>query len=288
MILNFTKMHGLGNDFVVVDATARPFQPDSALLAQLTDRHFGVGCDQVLVIDPPPSAEVDFGYRIYNADGSESGQCLNGSRCVARFVRERGLSAKSSVRVRTQTSVLELEQLADGRVRVNTGVPQFAPDAIPLAGFARAERYSITLPDGSKISCGAVGMGNPHAVILTDDVETASVAEIGAALQHHAAFPQRVNVGFLQIVDAANAQLRVFERGAGETLACGSGACGAMAVGRLWGLLGSQVEMALRGGKLALQWDGGDAPLWMTGAAQTVFEGSIEWPKYASRMWMQK
>jgi len=279
MILNFTKMHGLGNDFVVVDATARPFQPDAALLARLTDRHFGVGCDQVLVVDPAPSPDVDFGYRIYNADGSESGQCLNGSRCVARFVRERGLSAKSSVRVRTQTSVLELEQLADGRVRVNTGVPQFAPDAIPLAGFAHAERYSIALPDGSRLSCGAVSMGNPHAVILTEDIETARVAEIGAALQHHAAFPQRVNAGFLQVIDRMHAKLRVFERGAGETLACGSGACGAMAVGRLWGLLGAQVEMSLRGGKLELQWDGGEAPLWMTGPAQTVFEGSIEWPK---------
>jgi diaminopimelate epimerase len=279
MILHFTKMHGLGNDFVVIDATAQAFQPNAALLARLTDRHFGVGCDQVLVIDPPPATDVDFGYRIYNADGSESGQCLNGSRCVARFVRERGLSARSSVKVRTQTSVLELETLADGRVRVNTGVPQFAPDAIPLAGFARAERYSIALPDGSRLSCGAVSMGNPHAVILTDDIETAPVAEIGAALQQHAAFPQRVNAGFLQIVDAAHAKLRVFERGAGETLACGSGACGAMAVGRLWGLLGAQVEMSLRGGKLALQWEGGDAPLWMTGPAQTVFEGSIEWPK---------
>jgi len=279
MILNFTKMHGLGNDFVVVDATARPFQPDAALLARLTDRHFGVGCDQVLVIDPAPSPDVDFGYRIYNADGSEYGQCLNGSRCVARFVREHGLSAKPSVRVRTQTSVLELEQLADGRVRVNTGVPQFEPSAIPLAGFARAERYSLALPDGSRLNCGAVSMGNPHAVILTDDMETARVAEIGAALQQHAAFPQRANVGFLQVVDTAHAKLRVFERGAGETLACGSGACGAMAVGRLWGMLGAQVEMSLRGGKLALQWDGGDAPLWMTGPAQTVFEGSIEWPK---------
>ena len=181
MLLNFTKMHGLGNDFVVVDATQRPFQPDAALLQRLTDRHFGVGCDQVLVVDAAPSADVDFGYRIYNADGSESGQCLNGSRCVARFVRQRGLSQQPRVRVRTQTSVLELEQLADGRVRVNTGVPRFDPAAIPLAGHARAKLYSITLADGTQLSCGAVSMGNPHAVILVDNVDTAPVANIGEA-----------------------------------------------------------------------------------------------------------
>ncbi|MDB5988094.1 MAG: diaminopimelate epimerase [Nevskia sp.] len=279
MLLNFTKMQGLGNDFVVVDATARPFQPDAALLQRLTDRHFGVGCDQVLVIDPPPAADVDFGYRIYNSDGSESGQCLNGSRCVARFVRERGLSQKAHVRLRTQTSVLELEQFDDGRVRVNTGVPRFEPKSVPLVGHARNKVYSIELPDGSQISCGAVSMGNPHAVILVDDVDSAPVAEIGAALQHHPAFPQRVNVGFLQIIDSAHARLRVYERGAGETLACGSGACAAMAVGRLWERLGARVEMSLRGGKLNLEWSGTESELWMTGPAETVFEGSIEWPK---------
>ena len=279
MLLNFTKMQGLGNDFVVVDATAQAFRPDAALLERLTDRHFGVGCDQVLVIDPPPAADVDFGYRIYNADGSESGQCLNGSRCVARFVRSRGLSNKARVRVRTQTSVLELEQLDDGRVRVNTGVPRFEPSAIPLTGFAQAPVYSLVLGDDGQIDCGAVSMGNPHAVIQVADVDTARVTEIGLALQTHAAFPQRVNVGFLQIVDAGLARLRVFERGAGETLACGSGACAAMAVGRLWGKLGADVEMRLLGGSLSLQWQGPGSELWMTGPAETVFEGSVEWQK---------
>jgi diaminopimelate epimerase len=277
MELRFTKMHGLGNDFVVIDATRQPFAPSPALLAYLTDRRFGVGCDQVLVVDKPPTADVDFGYRIFNADGSESGQCLNGSRCFARFVREHGLSTSDRVRVRTSTSLLELQLLDDGRVRVNAGAPRFEPADVPLRMPARAVRYTLDI-EGRAVAFGAASMGNPHAVIEVADVDSAPVETLGPQLQRHDAFPERVNVGFLQIVDREHARLRVYERGAGETLACGSGACAAMAVGRLWNKLGAHVEMQLRGGALHLEWEGEGAPVIMTGPAATVFEGSLKWP----------
>lgn len=278
MQVNFTKMQGLGNDFVVIDATRSPFQPSPALLARLTDRRYGVGCDQVLVVDPPPSREVDFGYRIYNSDGSEVGQCGNGARCLARFVAARGLSRQHALRVRTSTSTLELHLLSDGRVRVDMGQPRFEPADVPLLGVPRAARYTLTLADGETIEFGAASMGNPHAVIAVEDVETAPVARIGEALQHHDAFPERVNVGFIQFLDLSHARLRVYERGAGETLACGSGACAAFAVGRLWNRLAPRAEIRVRGGTLAMEWAGEGSPLYMTGPAETVFEGSIEWP----------
>jgi diaminopimelate epimerase len=278
----FTKMHGLGNDFVVVDATRAPAAalfraPPPRLLARLTDRRFGVGCDQVLVIEPPPARDVDFGYRIFNADGSEVGQCGNGVRCLARFVRDRGLSAQSKLRVRTTTTTMEVNLRDDGLVTVNMGVPRFEPHDIPLAMPARAPRYCLDV-DGTAVEFGAVSMGNPHAVIAVNDVDRAPVETLAPAVQAQTAFPQGVNVGFLQIVDEQHARLRVYERGVGETLACGSGACAAMAVGRIWGRLGTRVEMALRGGTLHLEWAGESQPLWMTGPAETVFEGSMEWP----------
>jgi diaminopimelate epimerase len=278
----FTKMHGLGNDFVVVDATRAPVAalfraPPPSLLARLTDRRFGVGCDQVLVIEPPPARDVDFGYRIFNADGSEVGQCGNGVRCLARFVRDRGLSAQSKLRVRTSTTTMEMNLRDDGLVTVNMGVPRFEPRDIPLAMPARALRYRLSIDDAA-VEFGAVSMGNPHAVIAVNDVDGAPVSTLAPVVQAQAAFPQGVNVGFLQIVDERHARLRVYERGAGETLACGSGACAAMAVGRIWGRLGTRVEMALRGGTLHLEWAGENQPLWMTGPAETVFEGSMEWP----------
>lgn len=274
----FTKMHGLGNDFVVVDATRTPFEPDAALLTRLTDRRFGVGCDQVLVVDPPPSPDVDFGYRIYNADGSQVGQCGNGARCLARYIAEHGLSGKPSLRVRTRTASLELRQTADGQVTVDMGAPRFEPAAIPLAAAARALHYDATLADGSTIRFGAAGMGNPHAVIVVDDVDSAEVARIGPLLQQHPLWPESVNVGFLQIIDRSHARLRVHERGSGETLACGSGACAAFAVARQWGLLDARAELALRGGALTLEWEGAeDRPVLMTGPATTVFEGRFEW-----------
>jgi diaminopimelate epimerase len=278
MELPFTKMHGLGNDFVVIDATATPFQPTPALLARLADRRFGVGCDQVLVVDPAPSADVDFGYRIYNADGSQVGQCGNGARCLARYIADHGLSAGRVLKVRTRTAQLELRLQDDGEVTVDMGAPRFEPAAIPLAAAARATHYEAVLADHRTIRFGAAGMGNPHAVILVDDVDTADVAGIGPQLQRHPLWPESVNVGFLQVFDLGHARLRVYERGSGETLACGSGACAAFAVARGWGLLDQHAELQLAGGRLRLEWDGNEhSPVLMTGPATTVFEGRIVW-----------
>jgi diaminopimelate epimerase len=286
MNLPFAKMHGLGNDFVVIDATRAAVgellrAPSPALLGRLTDRRFGVGCDQVLLIEPAPAPEFDFGYRIFNADGSEVGQCGNGSRCLARYVRDHGLSDKRELRVRTSTAQMALTLLDDGQVRVNMGAPRLLPSDIPMIveGNLRAPEYRVELADGTALACGAVSMGNPHAVIEVADVDTAPVAQIGEELQHHPAFPQRVNAGFVQFLDSRRARLRVYERGAGETLACGSGACAAMVVGRLWGKLEARAEILVRGGTLQLEWAGEGQPVWMTGPAETVYEGSLEWPK---------
>ena len=276
MKLQFTKMHGAGNDFVVIDATRTPFRPTPALLARLGDRHFGVGCDQVLVVEPPASPEFDFNYRIYNSDGSESGQCLNGSRCFARFVRDQGLTQKDVLRVRTITADMQLRLLPDGQVRVNAGVPQLEPAQVPLAATQRALRYTLQLA-GETLEFGATSMGNPHAVMLVADTAAAAVERIGAGLQQHEMFPQKVNAGFLQVVDSTHARLRVFERGAGETLACGSGACAAVVVGRLWGKLDADVAVQMPGGLLRIEWQGEGQPVWITGPAETVFTGEIEW-----------
>ncbi len=285
MNLPFAKMHGLGNDFVVIDATRAPVgellrAPSPALLSRLTDRRFGVGCDQVLLIEPSPAPDIDFGYRIFNADGSEVGQCGNGSRCLARYVREHRLSDKRDLRVRTATAMLELHLLDDDQVRVNMGAPQLEPAEVPMRiEGGRALHYRIRLADGSEPAFGAVSMGNPHAVFEVADVDSAPVARIGEELQQHPAFPQRVNAGFIQFLDRGHARLRVYERGAGETLACGSGACAAMVVGRLWGRLDPRAEIQVRGGALQLEWAGEGQPVWMTGPAETVYEGSLEWPK---------
>ena len=277
MKLTFTKMHGLGNDFVVIDGVRQDFRGTPALFRQLGDRRFGVGCDQIVVVAPASVPDADFDYRIWNSDGSESGMSGNGSRCVARFIREQGLSAKDRIRLRTKTTALELQLLPDGLVRVDAGVPRFEPADLPFTAPARAPRYSVTLAGSQMIEIGAASMGNPHAVIETPDVAAAPVEAIGLALQSHPAFPERVNVGFLEVVDTAHAKLRVYERGAGETLACGSGACAAMAVGRLWGRLGADVAMQLRGGMLRLQWQGEGERLYMTGPAVTVYRGEIQW-----------
>lgn len=277
MKLSFTKMHGAGNDFVVIDATRERFRPTPALLARLTDRRLGVGCDQVLVIESPSSPDVDFDYRIFNADGSEVGQCGNGTRALARYVAEAGLSDKRRLRVRTATATMELQRLDDGQVRVDMGAPRWAPSQIPLLRPA-AERYRIDTALGP-VEFGAASMGNPHAVILVPDVDTAAVETIGRELQSRRdVFPESVNVGFLQIVGPDLGRLRVWERGSGETLACGSGACAAAAVGRRWGLFGDAVKLQLRGGDLQLEWGGGDTEsIFMTGPAETVFRGEIEW-----------
>lgn len=275
MKLQFTKMHGAGNDFAVVDATRTPFKPTPAQLTRIADRHFGVGCDQVLVLEPASKPDVDFDYRIYNSDGSESGQCGNGARCLLQFIHERGISAKNSLRVRTLTQVLELEKMPGGQTRVNMGVPRFAPGEIPLNATQRQTHYVLNI-EGQEIRFGAASMGNPHAVIEVADVERAPVASLGTALQAHAFFPQSVNVGFMQVADAGNIRLRVFERGSGETLACGSGACAAVAVGRIWGKLSQQVSVHMRGGELRVDWAGEGQPLYLSGPAETVFQGELE------------
>ncbi|TDU26467.1 diaminopimelate epimerase [Panacagrimonas perspica] len=276
MQLRFTKMHGTGNDFVVIDATRARFAPTPALLHRLTDRRFGVGCDQVLVVEAPSVPDVDFDYRIFNADGSEVGQCGNGSRCLARFVADQGLSDKPRLRVRTRTSILELQRRDDGQVTVDMGAPRFEPRDIPFKAAERRARYALDM-DGQRIEFGAVSMGNPHLVMEVADVDTAPVGTLGPKLEPHPDFPERVNVGFLQIVSRDRVRLRVFERGAGETLACGSGACAAVAVGQLWGRLDPRVIVQVRGGELIIESKGEGEPVLMTGPAQTVFTGELEW-----------
>ena len=277
MRLSFTKMHGLGNDFVVVDATRQPFQPTPEQARRLADRRLGIGCDQIAVVDPPPSKEFDFGYRIYNHDGSESGMSGNGARCVARFIADRRLSAKDVLKLKTRTSQIELHLLADGEVRVNMGPPRFEPGDIPLAAPSRQPRYRVALDGRGPVEFGAVSVGNPHAVIEVADVEAAPVEALGAQLQRHAMFPDSVNVEFMRVLGPRRAELRIYERGAGETPSSGSCASGAYAVGRLWGKLGEKVEMQMRGGVLTMEWAGEGAPLWMTGPAVTVYRGELEW-----------
>jgi diaminopimelate epimerase len=281
MKLSFTKMHGLGNDFVVVDGTRQPFRPSPAAIRHLADRYRGIGFDQLLVVEPATVAGVDFDYRIYNADGGEAGISGNGARCFARFVRERGLSAKDVLRVRTITTRLELHHLPDGRVRVDVGAPRFEPKDIPFTAAARAPRYTLTLAGGDPLEIGAVSMGNPHAVLEVTDVAAAAVAELGVELQHHPAFPESVNVQFLQVLDGNNARLRIYERGAGETQASGSGACAAAVVGNLWGKLGPDVTMHMPGGALKIEWAGEGHTVWMTGPAVTVYRGELEWEEGA-------
>ncbi|MDO9454383.1 MAG: diaminopimelate epimerase [Stagnimonas sp.] len=275
--MHFTKMHGCGNDFVVIDATAAPFMPTPALLYRLTDRRFGVGCDQVLVVQAPTSADIDFDYRIFNADGSEVGQCGNGSRALAVFIRQQGLSDKASLKVQTRTARMTLQLLDDGQVQVDMGVPRFAPEAIPLK-LPAAQRYTLDLAGLGPTEFGVANFGNPHAVLFVPDVDAAPVEALGRALQAQPEFPESVNVGFLQTLSSTRARLRVYERGAGETLACGSGACAAFVVARQNGLLAETATLELRGGELVLHWAGDGHPVQMTGPAETVYTGKLEWP----------
>ncbi|MGE0385086.1 MAG: diaminopimelate epimerase [Gammaproteobacteria bacterium] len=275
MRLEFTKMHGLGNDFVVIDAWAGQPVPSVARIREIADRHFGVGCDQVLVIDPPPGPQADIGYRIFNADGSRAGQCGNGIRCVARFLVDRGRLRGQGLRADTGERILTAFVEADGEVRVDMGRPRFAPAEVPMRACSQAPEYEIEAL-GARYRFGAASMGNPHAVLVVPDVDTAPVATLGPVIEHHPMFPERANVGFLQVQDRTRVRLRVFERGAGETLACGTGACAAVAVGRVQGRLDPQVEVHVPGGRLRIRWEGGEAPVWMTGPAAYVFEGVIE------------
>lgn len=277
MKIPFAKMHGLGNDFVVIDGTRHAFRPSAAALRKLADRYRGIGFDQLLVVEAPDAPGFDFFYRIYNADGGEAGISGNGARCFARFVRERGLSRNDVLRVRTITTELELRHLPDGQVRVEVGEPRFGPADIPFTAAARAAHYTLTLADGAPLEIGAVGLGNPHAVIEVADVAAAPVAALGTALQVHPAFPERVNVQFAQFVDEHRVRLRIFERGAGETQASGSGATAAMVVGRVWGKLAPRVTVEMPGGALQIEWEGEGSPAYMTGPATQAYEGSFEW-----------
>ena len=275
MRLEFTKMQGLGNDFVVIDAIRQKVHLTPEKIRFLADRHFGVGCDQVLLVESAHQAHADFRYRIFNADGSEVAQCGNGARCFARFVRDQGLSEKDEIQVDTDAGRLVLRHSDADQITVNMGVPRHAPAEIPLEAEEERYRYPIEI-DGRTWSFGAVSMGNPHAVLLVDDVDFAPVDSLGPRLESHAVFPERVNVGFMQVMDAHNARLRVFERGSGETLACGSGACAAVVVGIEQGLLLSPVKVELPGGTLSIAWQGRGFPVFMTGPAVKVFEGAID------------
>ncbi|HIP53106.1 MAG TPA: diaminopimelate epimerase [Chromatiales bacterium] len=274
-MLKFTKMQGLGNDFVVFDAIHQQVELTPEQIRRIADRRFGVGCDQILLVEPPRDDRTDFHYRIFNADGSEVEQCGNGARCFARFVRDKGLTDKAEIDVGTRAGNIRLYVETDGRVRVNMGPPVLAPDKIPFVADEQHKSYLLEV-EREQFSIAAVSMGNPHAVLQVKHVDEAPVHHVGPLIEHHPRFPQRVNVGFMEVVDRGHIRLRVYERGAGETLACGTGACAAVVAGRIQGLLDERVEVGLRGGDLVIEWQGGEAPVWMTGPAQTVFEGSIE------------
>jgi diaminopimelate epimerase len=274
MEIQFTKMHGLGNDFVVIDAINQEIDLTEEEVQFIADRHFGVGCDQLLLVEEAESDEVDFVYRIYNADGGEVEQCGNGARCFAVFVREKGLTDQDSIRVETASGIIELHIQADGQVTVDMGVPVLDPWDIPFNADTRLDEYALDV-GGQVLKVGAVSMGNPHAVTIVDNVDTTAVDELGADIETHLLFPNRVNAGFMQIIDDAHIRLRVFERGAGETLACGTGACAAMVVGRVQGHLAREVQVDLPGGNLQISWQGEASPVMMTGPATTVFEGKI-------------
>lgn len=275
MRISFTKMEGTGNDFVVIDGYSRPLSLSPAQIRRLADRHFGVGCDQLLVVERPQQSDADFRYRIFNADGGEVEQCGNGARCFVRFVRDKQLTHKDDIVVDTLGGRIRPSLLADGNVSVEMAVPQFEPAAIPFVAERRALVYDLEM-DGAVTHVGVVSMGNPHAVAVVDDVDTAPVAVLGPRLERHPRFPRRVNAGFMHVVDRAHIRLRVWERGVGETLGCGSGACAAVAIGRMRGLLDEAVEVSLPGGKLTVTWAGEERPVFLAGPAHTVFDGSIE------------
>ena len=275
MRLKFTKMHGLGNDFVVLDATTLTLSLAPGQLRRLADRHFGIGCDQILQIEAPRQADTDFYYRIFNADGAEVEQCGNGARCFVRYVHEHGLTGKREIRVGTLGGLIVPRLEGDGQVTVNMGVPEFAPSRIPFQAPARALTYELSL-DGRQVTISALAMGNPHAVQIVPDVERAPVARDGPLIERHSRFPNGVNAGFAQIVDRRHIRLRVHERGVGETLACGTGACAAVVAARARDLTDERVTVSTRGGDLGISWAGNGSPVMMTGAAATVFEGEIE------------
>ncbi len=274
MRLKFTKMQGLGNDFVVIDAVNQSVCLSPAQRRLLADRHFGVGCDQILLVEGAVG-DADFRYRIYNADGGEVEQCGNGARCFVRYVHDRGMTQKNEIRVETSGGLIIPRLEANGEVSVNMGMPKFEPKQIPFIAEKRAMTYSIDI-SGRQVEISAVSLGNPHAVQLVENIDGAPVITEGALIENHPSFPKRVNAGYMQVVDRTHIRLRVYERGAGETLACGTGACAAVVIGIERGLLQSTVQVNMRGGDLTVRWEGEDQPVWMTGPAVTVFDGEIE------------
>ena len=273
-MINFTKMHGLGNDFVVIDAINQHIVLTPEHICFMSDRHFGIGFDQLLLVENPVSDNADFKYRIFNADGSEVGQCGNGARCFARFVRDKHLSDKDEIRVDTDSGQLLLCFNENGLITVNMGIPRHKPAEIPLLAEQESLTYNASV-NGIEHTFGAVSMGNPHAVIQVDTIETAPVATLGQALESHTVFPERANIGFMQIIDRTHIKLRVYERGAAETLACGSGACAAVVIGIEQNQLDRGVTVELPGGELIISWQGRGEPVFMTGPAVVVFDGTI-------------
>ncbi|WGV22418.1 diaminopimelate epimerase [Pseudomonas putida] len=274
MLLRFTKMHGLGNDFMVLDLVSQHAHIQPKHAKQWGDRHTGIGFDQLLIVEAPNNPEVDFRYRIFNADGSEVEQCGNGARCFARFVLDKRLTAKKRIRVETKSGIIELDVQNDGQVSVDMGPPRFIPAEIPFVADEQALSYPLEV-DGQVHSIAAVSMGNPHAVLRVDDVRTAPVHQLGPKIENHPRFPQRVNAGFLQVIDRHRANLRVWERGAGETQACGTGACAAAVAAISQGWMDSPVSLDLPGGRLHIEWAGPGKPVLMTGPAVRVYEGQV-------------
>ena len=275
MNLEFSKMHGLGNDFMVIDAINQSVDLSTTQVRSLADRHRGIGFDQLLLVEAATTAAADFRYRIYNADGGEVGQCGNGARCFMRFVHDRGLSEKSELCVETRSGQLQLVLEADGQVTVDMGEPRLAPADIPFDAAEFAQTYALEV-DNETLEITALSMGNPHAIILVDAVKTAPVERLGPLIENNPRFPQRVNAGFMQIIDPEHIRLRVYERGAGETQACGSGACAAVVAGRLRDQLAPRVNVSLTGGNLVVKWAGEGHPVYMTGPATQVYRGHID------------
>lgn len=274
MKLHFTKMHGAGNDFVVIDAVRAAVKINEDQIRKIADRQTGVGCDQVLLIEPPKRPDADFEYRIFNADGSPAGQCGNGARCVGRFIHEQRLSAKSTITLQVGSELRRLEFEETGSVKAELGAPIFAPAQIPFATDEDATEHALTLANVT-VMAGVVSVGNPHAVLLVDDIAATPVEKIGPMIQSLDVFPEGVNVGFMQVESNTQVKLRVFERGAGETLACGSGACAAVIHGIRLGQLANKVTVSVPGGKLEVSWDNGVSSVWLSGPAETVFEGKL-------------
>jgi diaminopimelate epimerase len=275
MLIPFSKMQGLGNDFVVLDGVTRALRLSTEQVRRIADRHFGVGCDQVLLVERSSTPGTDFRYRIFNADGGEVEQCGNGARCFVRFVHDKDLTHKREIAVETLAGVIHPRLEPDGQVTVDMGAPRFEPADIPFEAPARAEQYDLDI-DGRMVRVSVLSIGNPHAVLIVPDVQRADVAGDGPRIERHARFPRRVNAGFMQVIDRSHIRLRVYERGAGETLACGTGACAAVVAGRQRGLLDATVEVSLPGGSLHVTWEGEGHAVSMTGPATTVFEGTLD------------